>query len=105
MNCPICGRPVADEAELVACLARHQREEVKRQAKDMQRVYLMLMASQLTVACLTTRSSPQDVVSTFGEVYGLLESLAGKEDVTAEIEDWLKRRFQGENRDQGENRS
>lgn len=96
MKCPICGQEVVDESELLSCLTRHQREEAKKQAKEMQQVYLMLMASQLTMACLTSRSSPQDVVSTFREVYGLLESLAGKDDVTAEIDEWLKKRFQDE---------
>jgi len=66
-------------------------QEAVRQAKETQRVYLMMMASQLTLACITTHSSPQDVVSTFGEVYGLLENIVGKSDVTSEIEDWLKK--------------
>jgi hypothetical protein len=67
------------------------REEASRQAKEMQRIYLMMMASQLTIACVSTRTTPQDVVATFGEVYGLLENLVGKSDVSAEIEEWLKR--------------
>ena len=92
MQCPICSRQVDDEAELMTCLTGHVREEATRQAKEMQKIYLMMMASQLTVACVTTRSAPQDVVSTFGEVYGLLENLVGKSDVTAEIEEWLKKR-------------
>ncbi|PIU57343.1 MAG: hypothetical protein COS88_01380, partial [Chloroflexi bacterium CG07_land_8_20_14_0_80_51_10] len=91
MQCPVCGREVNDEAELMACLTNHMREEATRQAKEMQRVYLMMMASQLTMACVTTHSTPQDVVGTFGEVYGLLENLIGKSDVSAEIEEWLKR--------------
>jgi hypothetical protein len=91
MKCPICGREIADDAEFVAHLMSHQQDEARRQAEEMQRVYLMLMASQLTVACVTTRSSAQDVVSTFGEVYGLLENLATKSDVTSEIEEWLKK--------------
>ena len=91
MQCPMCGREVNDEAELMACLTGHLRDEAGRQAKEMQRVYLMMMASQLTMACVSTRSTPQDVVSTFGEVYGLMESLTGKSDVAGEIEDWLKK--------------
>jgi predicted DNA-binding protein (UPF0278 family) len=68
------------------------REEASRQAKEMQRIYLMMMASQLTIACVSTRTTPRDVVGTFGEVYGLLENLVGKNDVSAEIEEWLKKR-------------
>ena len=91
MQCPMCGREVKDESELMACLTGHLREEAGRQAREMQRVYLMMMASQLTMACVTTGSTPEDVVSTFGEVYGLIENLTGKNDVTGEIEDWLRR--------------
>ncbi len=91
MQCPVCSRQVNDEAELMACLTGHLREEATRQAREMQRIYLMMMASQLTIACVTTRSTPQDVVGTFGEVYGLLENLVGKNDVSAEIEEWLKK--------------
>ncbi len=92
MRCPICGRDVGDEAELMACLTNHMQQEVSRQAKEMQRVYLMLMSSQLTMACVTTGATPQNVVSTFGQVYELMESLVGKSNVNAEIEDWLKKR-------------
>ncbi len=48
-------------------------QELGRQAKEMQRIYLMLMASQLTMACVTTHSTPEEVGSTFGEVYELME--------------------------------
>ena len=92
MRCPICGREMTDEAELMACLTNHMQQEASRQAQEMQRVYLMMMASQLTMACVSTRSTPQDVVSTFGQVYELMESLVGKSDVHAEIEEWLKKR-------------
>lgn len=92
MRCPVCGREVNDEVELMACLTNHIQQEATRQAKDMQRIYLMMMASQLTMACVSTHSTPQDVVSTFGEVYGLLENLLGKSDVAAEIEEWLRKR-------------
>lgn len=91
MQCPICGRELSDEAELMACLTNHMQQEVAKQSREMQRIYLMLMASQLTMACVTTRSTPRDVVSTFGEVYELMETLVGKTDVSAEIEDWLKK--------------
>jgi hypothetical protein len=91
MRCPICGREFSEEADLMTCLTSHIQQEVARQAKEMQRVYLMMMASQLTMACVTTHSTPQDVVSTFGEVYGLLENLMGKSNVTGEIEEWLKK--------------
>ncbi len=90
MRCPICGREATDEADLMGCLARHMQEEVAKQAKDMQRIYVMMMASQLTMACVTTHTPPQEVVSTFGEVYQLMENLTGKSNVSAEIEDWLR---------------
>jgi len=91
MRCPVCSREVRDETELMSCITSHMQQEVAKQAKEMQRVYLMMMASQLTMACVSTHSTPKDVVSTFGEVYGMLENLTGKSDVTGEIEDWLKR--------------
>ena len=92
MRCPICGREVSDEAELMACLTNHMQQEASKQAREMQRIYLMLMASQLTMACVTTGTTPQDVVGTFGEVYELMESIVCKANVHSEIEDWLKRR-------------
>ncbi len=92
MRCPICGREVTDEAELMACLTNHMQQEASKQAREMQKVYLMMMASQLTMACVSTRSTPQDVVGTFGQVYELMETLVGKSDVHAEIEEWLKKR-------------
>mgnify|MGYP005845712669 CR=1 FL=1 len=92
MRCPICGKDLRDEAELMSCLTAHMQQEVAKQAREMQKVYLMMMASQLTMACVSTRSTPRDVVTTFGEVYELMESLVGKSNVSAEIEEWLKRR-------------
>ncbi len=92
MHCPICGRELNDENELMACLTNHMQQEVNKQARDMQRVYLMMMASQLTMACVSTQSKPQDVVGTFREVFGLIENLVDKSDVSAEIDNWLKRR-------------
>ena len=92
MHCPMCGREVKDEAELTTCLTNHLRDEAARQSKEMQRIYLMMMASQLTMACMSTQRTPQDVVSAFGEVYGLLENLVGKSDVSSEIDEWLKKR-------------
>ena len=94
MRCPICKRECNDESELMACLTSHMQEEVNKQAKDMQRVYLMMMASQLTMACVSTHSTPQDVVGTFREVYGLIENLVDKRDVSAEIDQWLQQRKQ-----------
>ena len=94
MRCPICRQEYTDESELMACLTNHMQEEVTRQAKDMQRVYLMMMASQLTMACVSTHSTPQDVVGTFREVYGLIENLVDKRDVSAEIDQWLQQRKQ-----------
>lgn len=92
MRCPICGRDLKDEAELMSCITAHMQQEVAKQAREMQKVYLMMMASQLTMACVTTRSTPRDVVTTFGEVYELIETLVGKTNVNAEIEEWLKKR-------------
>ena len=92
MHCPICGQEVKDEPELMTCLTNHFRDEASRQAKESQRIYLMMMASQLTMACFSSHTTPKDVVSAFGEVYGLLENLVGKSDVATEIEDWLNKR-------------
>ena len=90
MRCPICKQEYNDESELMACLTNHMQEEVNKQAKDMQRVYLMMMASQLTMACVSTHTTPQDVVGTFREVYGLIENLVDKRDVSAEIDQRLQ---------------
>ena len=90
MQCPICNREVADEAELMACITHHMQQEASKQAKDMQRVYMMMMASQLTVACTTTHTTPQEVVGIFKEVYGLVENIADKGNVSSEIDTWLK---------------
>jgi len=92
MHCPICGRTLKDESELMACLTQHMQQEVARQARDMQRVYLMMMASQLTMACVSTHNTPQDVVSTFKEVFTLIDNLVDKNDVSAEIDQWLQQR-------------
>ena len=92
MHCPVCGTEVQDEPELMTCLTNHFKEEATRQTRESQRVYLMMMASQLTMACYSAHATPKDVVGSFGEVYGLLENLIGKSDVSAEIEDWLSRR-------------
>ena len=89
MHCPVCGTEVQDEPELMACLTNHFKEEATRQTKESQKVYLMMMASQLTMACYSAHATPKDVVGSFGEVYSLLENLIGKSDVSAEIEDWL----------------
>ncbi len=92
MRCPICGREFDDETELMACISNHMQQEVAKQAKEMQRVYLMMMSSQLTMACVSTHSTPQDVVGTFKEVYGLVENLVDKKDVSSEIDQWLQNR-------------
>jgi len=52
----------------------------------------MMMASQLTMASVSTHTAPQDVVNTFREVYGLIENLVDKRDVNAEIDQWLQHR-------------
>lgn len=92
MRCPVCGQECQDESELMACITNHMQQEVAKQAQEMQRVYLMMMASQLTMACVSTHTDPQDVVTTFGEVFGLMENLVDKRDVSSEIDHWLKRR-------------
>ncbi len=96
MRCPICGREFNEESELMACISNHMQQEVAKQAKDMQRVYLMMMSSQLTMACVSTHSTPQEVVGTFREVYGLVETLVDKSDVNSEIDQWLQNRKQHE---------
>ena len=92
MRCPICGREYNEETELMACISTHMQQEVAKQAREMQRVYLMMMSSQLTMACVSTHSTPQEVVGTFREVYSLVENLVDKSDVNAEIDQWLKNR-------------
>lgn len=92
MRCPICGKDYEQESELMACISGHMQHEVARQAKEMQRVYLMMMSSQLTMACVSTHTTPRDVVSTFKEVYGLVENLVDKNDVGSEIDQWLQDR-------------
>ena len=92
MRCPICGREHSNESELMSCLTGHMQQEAAKQSREMQRVYLMMMASQLTMACVSTHSTPQDVVGTFREVYGLIENLVDKRDVNAEIDQWLQQR-------------
>ena len=76
----------------MACISNHMQQEVAKQAKEMQRVYLMMMSSQLTMACVSTHSTPQEVVGTFKEVYGLVENLVDKKDVGSEIDQWLQNR-------------
>ncbi len=96
MRCPICGQEFDQETELMACISGHMQQEIAKQAKEMQRVYLMMMSSQLTMACVSTHSTPQDVVGTFKEVYGLVENLVDKNDVGSEIDQWLQNRNQPE---------
>ncbi len=72
------------------CVVEHVRESQEQQAMQVQKVQLMLMAGQLTMASVATHTPARDVVERFGEIYQLLESLAQKPDVVGEIEKWLK---------------
>ncbi|PJB49916.1 MAG: hypothetical protein CO103_03800, partial [Chloroflexi bacterium CG_4_9_14_3_um_filter_45_9] len=65
----------------MTCVLNHVRESQEEQAKQSQRLNLMLMASQLTMASLATHSSASEVVERFGEIYELLESLTQKPNV------------------------
>lgn len=95
MKCPFCGKDYLGQDEVMNCIVNHVRESQEEQARQMQRVYLMLMASQLTMASLATHSSARDVVERFGEIYELLHSLIQKPDVVSEIEKWLKDKDSG----------
>ncbi len=79
----------------MGCVLSHVREAQEEQAKQMQRVYIMLMASQLTAASLATHAAARDVVERFGEIFKLLESLTHEPDVSTEIEKWLKDKDSG----------
>jgi len=90
MKCPFCGKDYLTQEEVMACVLNHVRESQEEQAKQIQRVYIMLMASQLTAASLLTHSAARDVVERFGEIFKLLENLTHEPDVSTEIEKWLK---------------
>ena len=90
MKCPFCSKDYLTQEEVMNCIINHIQESQEEQAKQLQRLYLMLMASQLTMASLATHSSARDVVERFGEIYELLQSLIQKPDVATEIEKWLK---------------
>ena len=98
MKCPFCGKDYLTQEEVMTCVLNHVRESQEEQAKQSQRVYLMLMASQLTTASLATHSSASEVVEKFGEIYELLESLTQKPEVATEIEKWLKNKGSGSER-------
>jgi len=95
MKCPFCGKDYLTQEEVMTCVLNHVRESQEEQAKQSQRLNLMLMASQLTMASLATHSSASEVVERFGEIYELLESLTQKPNVVGEIEKWLKDRGGG----------
>jgi hypothetical protein len=95
MNCPFCGKEYVSQDEVMNCVIKHVREFQEEQAKQSQRLNVMLMASQLTMASLATESSARDVVERFGEIYELMESLTQKSDVVIEIERWLKDKDSG----------
>ncbi len=90
MKCPFCNKDYLTQEEVMNCIINHIHESQEEQAKQLQRLYLMLMSSQLTMASLATHSSARDVVERFGEIYELLENLVQKPDVVTEIEKWLK---------------
>jgi len=80
----------------MSCVLNHVHESQEEQTTQLQRLYLMLMASQLTTASLATHSPAGEVVERFGEIYQLLESLTQKPNVVGEIEKWLKDRGSGD---------
>ncbi len=90
MKCFFCGKEYLTQEEVMNCVLNHVRESQEEQAKQLQRTYLMLMASQLTMASLATHSSAREVVERFGEIYELLERLAREPHVADEIEKWLR---------------
>lgn len=90
MKCPFCNKEYLTQDEVMHCIIEHVRESQEEQAKQLQKIQLMLMAGQLTMASVATHTSARDVVERFGEIYQLLESLAQKPDVVGEIEKWLK---------------
>jgi hypothetical protein len=90
MKCPFCNKEYLTQDEVMHCILEHVRESQEEQAKQLQKIQLMLMAGQLTMASVATHTSARDVVERFGEIYQLLESLAQKPDVVGEIEKWLK---------------
>ncbi|MDY7019539.1 MAG: hypothetical protein SU899_05665 [Chloroflexota bacterium] len=95
MKCPFCGKDYLTQEEVISCVLNHMRESQEEQTKQSQRLYLMLMASQLATASLATHSSASEVVERFGEIYELLESLTQKPEVVSEIEKWLKDKSSG----------
>ena len=95
MNCPFCGKEYFNQEEMMNCMVKHVSEFQEEQTKQSQRLNIMLMASQLTMASLATDSSARDVVERFGEIFELMESLTQKSDVATEIERWLKDRDSG----------
>ena len=95
MNCPFCGKEYISQDEVMNCVIKHVREFQEEQAKQSQRLNIMLMASQLTMASLATESTARDVVERFGEIYELMDSLTQKSDVVTEIEKWLKGKDSG----------
>ena len=90
MKCPFCNKEYLTQDEVMHCIIEHVRESQEEQARQLQKIQLMLMAGQLTMASVATHTSARDVVERFGEIYQLLESLAQKPDVVGEIEKWLK---------------
>ena len=90
MKCPFCHKEYLTQEDVMNCIIGHIHEFQEEQQEQLHRLYLMLMASQLTTASLATHSTARDVVSRFGEIYELLEGLTQKPDVLTEIEKWLK---------------
>ena len=95
VKCPFCGKDYLTQEELMVCVLNHVHESQEEQSMQSQRLYLMLMASQLTTASLATHSPAKEVVEKFGEIYELLESLTKKPNVVGEISNWLKDKGSG----------
>lgn len=90
MKCPFCNKDYLTQEEVMHCVIEHVRESQEQQAAQLQKIQLMLMAGQLTMASVATHTPARDVVERFGEIYQLLENVARKPDVVGEIEKWLK---------------
>ncbi len=95
MRCPFCNKDYSTQEEVMQCILAHVKQSQEQQAMQLQKIQVMLMASQLTVASVATHTPAREVVERFGEIYQLLENLSAKPDVMNEIEEWLRHKNSG----------
>ena len=95
MRCPFCNKDYSTQEEVMQCILAHVKQSQEQQAMPLQKIQVMLMASQLTVASVATHTPAREVVERFGEIYQLLENLSAKPDVMNEIEEWLRHKNSG----------